>query len=560
MVTAPGSGRETRVRIPFNKIGALFPAGGPIPYKGTDSSSWLDSLKERRFKPSTRFDGPKPCLDKIKQTKEVTDMLNFLKKEANLTTTENSAATSATTMSDCLDLFSTVGALRAAPEQEIARRFLRAWAEDRDTALKIAFFARDVRGGLGERRVFRVILKTLASLAPESVIKNLDNVPEYGRYDDLLTLLDTPCQPQMFMYIKDRLNRDLAALKEDSGDVSLLAKWLPSVNASNGDTVRAAKRVARALGMTDAAYRKNLSALRGRIAILENPLRERDYTFDYSKQPSRAMFKYRKAFARNDGERYAAFLEQVRSGQAKLNTGALYPYDLVAPMVNNTPDMAERLSLDTAWKALPDYAGGGNALAVVDGSGSMYWSAAQPIPATVALSLGLYFAQRNTGAFHNHFITFSEHPRLVEVKGSDLCEQVKYAMSFNEAANTNIQAVFELILDTAVKNRLHQSDLPETLYFISDMEFDCCTKGADLTNFEYAKRAFAGKGYRLPKVVFWNVASRNLQQPVTMNEQGVALVSGCTPRLFEMVTSGQFSPYQYMMDILDGPRYKNLAA
>lgn len=487
-------------------------------------------------------------------------MLNFLKKEANLTTTENGAATYATTMSDCLDLFSTAGALRAAPEREIAGRFLRAWAEDRDTALKIAFFARDVRGGLGERRAFRVMLRTLAGLAPASVLKNLDNIPEYGRYDDLLTLLDTPCQAQMLTYIKDRLDRDLTVLKSGGEDVSLLAKWLPSVNASNDDTVRAAKRVARALGMTDAAYRKNLSALRRRIAILENPLRERDYTFDYSKQPSRAMFKYRKAFARNDGERYNAFLEQVRSGEARLNAATLYPYDLVAPLVNGTPDAAERLSLDTAWKALPDYAGGGSALAVVDGSGSMYWSAAQPTPASVALSLGLYFAQRNTGAFHGHFITFSHRPRLVEVKGSDLCEQVKYAMSFNEVANTNVQAVFELILNTAVKNRLPQSELPDTLYFISDMEFDSCTEGADVTNFEHAKRLFAKYGYRLPKVVFWNVASRNLQQPVTMNEQGVALVSGCTPRLFEMVTGGQFSPYQYMMEVLDGPRYRDLAA
>ena len=488
------------------------------------------------------------------------DFLNLLKKEANHTSTENGAAAYASTMSDCLDLFSTIGALRSAPEEEIAGRFLRAWAEDRDIAVKIAFFARDVRGGLGERRAFRIMLRTLASLSPASVLKNLDNIPEYGRYDDLLTLLDTPCQPQMLAYIRDQLDRDLAALKSGSGDVSLLAKWLPSVNASSGDTVRTAKRVARALGMTDPAYRKSLSALRGRIAILENHLRERDYTFDYAKQPSRAMYKYRRAFARNDRKRYTAFLNRVCSGEARLNTGALYPYDLIAPIVNGTPDAAERLSLDTAWKALPDYVGDGNALAVVDGSGSMYGYRAQPMPAAVALSLGLYFAQRSTGAFHNHFITFSEHPRLVEIKGGDLCEQVKYAMTFNEVANTNIQAVFELILNTAVKHRLRQSDLPESLYFISDMEFDFCTEGADLTNFEYARRAFAKAGYRLPRVIFWNVASRRLQQPVTMNEQGVALVSGCTPRLFELVLSGQFSPYQYMMDILNDPRYRDLSA
>ena len=487
-------------------------------------------------------------------------MLAFLKKEALSARTENGAAAYATTMSDCLDLFSTVGALRAAPEGEIADRFIRAWAENPDLAMKIAFFARDVRGGLGERRAFRVILKTLATLAPASVVRNLANIPEYGRYDDLMVLLDTPCRGQMLAYIRDRLARDVSALQVDGESVSLLAKWLPSVNASNAGTVRAAKQVARALGMSDAQYRKTLSALRARIAILENNLRGRDYTFDYAKQPSKAMFKYRKAFFRNDGQRYQAFLEQVRSGEAKLNTGTLYPYELVTPILKGEVSEAERLTLDTTWKALPNFAGDGDALVVVDGSGSMYWSAVQPMPATVALSLGLYFAQRNTGAFRGHFITFSGRPRLVEVKGRDLYEQVKYAVSFNECANTNVQAVFDLILRTAVKNRLKQADMPATLYFVSDMEFDSCAEHADLTNFEYARRAFAARGYTLPRVVFWNVASRALQQPVTMNEQGVALVSGCTPRLFEMVLGGNLSPYAYMLDILSAPRYRDIAA
>lgn len=487
-------------------------------------------------------------------------MLAFLKKEALSTRTENGAAAYATTMSDCLDLFSTVGALRTASEAEIADRFTRAWAENPDLAMKIAFFARDVRGGLGERRAFRAMLKTLSALAPASVVKNLANIPEYGRYDDLMVLLDTPCRGQMLAYIKSRLAEDMSALRTDGESVSLLAKWLPSVNASNAGTVRAAKQVARALGMRDAQYRKTLSALRSRIALLENSLRERDYTFDYARQPSKAMFKYRKAFLRNDGARYQAFLEQVRAGETRLNTGTLYPYELVAPILSGAVSEAERLTLDTTWKALPDYAGDGDALVVVDGSGSMYWSGAQPLPAAVALSLGLYFAQRNIGAFRGHFITFSGRPRLVEVKGRDLYEQTKYAESFNECANTNVQAVFDLILRTAVKNRLKQADLPATLYFISDMEFDSCAEHADLTNFEYARRAFEAKGYKLPRVVFWNVASRALQQPVTMNEQGVALVSSCTPRLFEMVLGGNLSPYAYMLEVLSAPRYRDIAA
>lgn len=487
-------------------------------------------------------------------------MLEALKRESIRTRTENGGAAWSTTMSGCLDLFSTAGALRGASREEIRDRFLRAWVEDRDAAVKIAFFARDVRGGLGERYVFRTILKELARLSPETVAKNLGNIPEYGRWDDLLTLFDTPCRDAAIAYIRAQLARDVEAMESGEGNVSLLAKWLPSVNASSPDTLLSARILVKGLGMTEAAYRKTLSALRARIAILENNLRERDYTFDYAKQPSKAMLKYRQAFLRNDGERYRAFLERVRTGEAVLHTGTLYPYDVIAPILQRDISAEERRALDATWKALPDYAGGGNALVVADGSGSMYWEYVSPVPAAVALSLAIYFAQRNTGAFRNHFITFSRSPRLVEIKGEDLYEQVKYCKRFNECANTNLQAVFDLLLHTAVEYRMNQADIPDTLYIISDMEFDQGTERADVTVFEGARRAFAAEGYALPRVVFWNVASRNLHQPVTMNEQGAALVSGCTPRLFEMAAGGTISPYAYMMDVLSAPRYRGLTA
>ena len=182
------------------------------------------------------------------------------------------------------------------------------------------------------------------------------------------------------------------------------------------------------------------------------------------------------------------------------------------------------------------------------------------MPATVALCLGIYFAERNTGAFRNFFLTFSGNPRLVEIKGETILEKVQYCHSFNEVSNTNIQKVFELILRAAVKNQVPQSEMPSTLYIISDMEFDCCTRGAELTNFQYAKKIFAEAGYPLPRVVFWNVQSRNTQQPVTQNEQGVALVSGCTPRIFNMLKSGILSPLGYMLDILGAERYAKIAA
>ena len=486
-------------------------------------------------------------------------MLEFLKKEADKTLTENGAVTYRSTQSHCLDLFATVGALRRESDGEITDRFLRAYAENPDLAMKTLFYARDVRGGIGERGVFRTILKWLADCEPRSVEKNIPYIAEYGRYDDLLSLMGTPCESAAMDCIRKQMAADRAAL-EAGQPVSLLAKWLPSVNASNRETVRQAKHIARALGLNDAQYRKTLSALRAKLHIIENNLREVDYTFDYSKQPAKAMFKYRKAFARHDGERYAAFMDRVAEGAERLHTGTLAPYEIIKPLVGGAAvDQEERRAIDATWRAQGDFTGGENALVVIDGSGSMY-GGGDPLPAEVALSLGIYYAQRNTGRFRNHFITFSEHPRLVEIKGRDICEQVRYCRQFNEVANTNIQRVFELILNTAVKNHVPQKDMPAKLYIISDMEFDWCVADGSLTNFEYAQRLFVRHGYRLPEVVFWNVASRNQQQPVRMNDAGVALVSGCSPRVFSMLKAGTLSPYAFMLEVLGSERYAVIAA
>ena len=418
------------------------------------------------------------------------------------------------------------------------------------------FYARDVRGGLGERRVFRILLRWLAVSKPESVVRNLPYVAEYGRWDDVLVLLDTPCRAEALALLKQQFDADLAALSSD-GDVSLLGKWLPSVNASNDETIRAAKQIANAFGLSDRDYRKTLTKLRAQIRILENNLRKRDYTFDYSKQPSKAMFKYRKAFLRNDAERYGAFMQRVSTGEVKLNTGALYPYEIIEQAYHC--DDAERLSLDATWRALADYTQDENALVVADGSGSMYWGG-KPMPAAVAQSLAIYFAEHNRCAFRNHFITFSMNPRLVEIKGRDIVDKARYCETFNECANTNIQKVFELVLNAAVRNRVAQKDLPSTIYIISDMEFDSCAAGASLTNFEYAAKLFRQAGYRLPNVVFWNVSSRNQQQPITTNEQGVALVSGCSPRIFSMVMEGSLDPFTFMLSVIDTERYAPIRA
>lgn len=496
-------------------------------------------------------------------------MLEYIKQEANMTKTENGAASYESTGSECLNLFATIGALRYRNDAEIITEFIRAYTENPELAMKLLFFARDIRGGLGERRVFRVILKYLAVSEPDSVLKNLQYISEYGRFDDLLSLMGTPCEKKMLSVIKNQFDSDMYAL-ENGEPVSLLAKWLPSVNASDCETRKEGKKIAKAFGMTDAAYRKNLSALRSKIRIIENNLREKDYTFDYEKQPSRAMFKYRKAFIRNDGERYAEFLSAANSGDAVLHADNVAPYELVSPyltynwsgnsrtfMRDITPD--EKNALNATWNSMADFCSDENALAIIDTSGSMYFGS-PAIPAAVALSLGLYFAEHSSGAFKNHFIEFSARPQLIEIKGETFADKLRYVASFNEIANTNLEAVFDLILNAAVKNNVPQSELPAKLIIISDMEFDCCVRNASAVNFENAREKYEFHGYKLPQIIFWNVASRNRQQPVTANEQGVALISGVTPRIFSMVAGGIISPYAFMMNVLGSERYNRISA
>ncbi|MBO5373660.1 MAG: DUF2828 family protein [Lachnospiraceae bacterium] len=492
-------------------------------------------------------------------------MLEYLKNEANKTFTENGAVTYATTGSKCLDLFAAIGAIRNASDKDILVRFVRAYIEDKDIAMKLLFYARDIRGGLGERIVFRVIMNYLADNESESVKKNIKYIAEFGRYDDLLCLLGTACEKTMLTYLKEQFEADCAAMDKGE-DISLLAKWLPSVNASNENTIKNAKKIARAFGISDAVYRKTLSSLRAYLKIIENNLREGDYTFDYEKQTSRALYKYRKAFYRNDRIRYEEFIERVEAGEAKLHADNIAPYELVESYLKKScyddeysiSDEEKRI-LNATWESFADYAGEENAITVIDTSGSMYWSAS-PSPASVALSLGLYFAERNKGAFKNHFITFSERPQLIEIKGETFADRLRYVTSFSEVANTNLEAVFELILNAAVKNHVSQEELPAKLIIISDMEFDACATNASVSNFENAKAMYAAYGYKLPEVVFWNAESRNHHQPVKKNEQGVCLVSGVTPRLFSMVARDNLSPYTVMMDVLSKERYAKIVA
>lgn len=486
-------------------------------------------------------------------------MLNILKTQINLSRTENGALTNRTSGSDCVDLFFTSGALRTADEDTIEKKVIRAYAEDPEKTLKIIFFARDVRGGQGERRFFRIALKALAQLAPEAVNRNAEFISEYGRFDDLLCLLRTPCEDKAIDIIRKQLFSDMDNMHRGR-PASLLAKWLPSVNASCHQTVCDGRRIASRLGYSERVYRKILSSLRRYTDITENRLRERDYTFDYSKLPSYALFRYRAAFMRNDAERYIGFLKDVQNGKATVNSSVLFPYDIVRKCLGESLPDEEKTYLDQAWKALSQHGGSpenDNALAVIDGSGSMYCGGNGVRPVDAAFSLGLYLAERNKGAFGGHFITFSRHPQLIEVKGEDIFSKVQYCRSFDEIANTDLEAVFRLLLDTAVNNGLSQNDLPARLYIISDMEFDGCVMGGNsMTMFQTMRELYEKHGYSLPQVVFWNVNSRQSNIPVTRSETGAALVSGFSPALFDMIRSEDISAEKIMNDIIYSKRYE----
>ena len=489
---------------------------------------------------------------------------NFIFWDEELEMTKNGCPTNTSSGSSCLDLFFCAGSARKMSSDDIYKLVVRSYAEDPDMTMKIIFFARDIRGGLGERKFFRTAINVLVKTAPDSVRRNMQYIAEYGRYDDILPLLDTELAKEVAALIKKQLKADIEAMNS-SEKVSLLAKWLPSVNTSSSATVARAKKLASLLGMKECQYRKTLASLRKYTDILENRLRERDYTFSYEIQPSRAMLKYRKAFMRNDKERYDQYIQKVNSGEAKIHADCLFPYDIVRTCINSRPCDEEKRALDAEWRSLPELkaAAGENALVVVDGSGSMYGCYARDAlrPIDAAISLGIYFAEHNKGAFANHFITFSERPRLVELKGSNIVDKVKYCMTFNECANTNLEAVFNQILCTAVRKQLTNDDMPKKIYIISDMEFDYCVGGGNnATLYDTMKKRYHDNGYELPEVVFWNVNSRAENVPVKMNANGTALVSGYTPAIFDMVASGGVSPSEIMLKAISSERYAPVSA
>jgi hypothetical protein len=488
-------------------------------------------------------------------------------KSGKLQLTENGALGFTSTGKALVDMNFRVSSYRNCSEDKIFTDFVAAFNEHPMLAMRWLFYVRDVRGGLGERRLFRVILSKMTEQNAALVAKVLKLVAVYGRWDDLLSILDTELKMHVLTIIGNQINEDIVNASNGKS-ISLLAKWMPSINGSNKERVKMAYEIARVFGLSAKAYRQTIVALRGHLDLVETKMSARDWTkIDYAKVPSRANLVYNKAFFAHDPDRRLAFITRVENNEAKIHSATNFPHDIVAKY--NHVRGVDR-ALEVLWKALPNYGSDmGSTLVVADGSGSMESHIANTnISAlTVANSLAIYFAEHCAGEFKNTYITFSARPQLVKLGNGTLKEKLDIAEKHSEIANTNIEATFDLILNTALKNKMKQEDLPSTLLIISDMEFDDAAgesmynygrynhKAPNKTLFNVIAEKFAIAGYKMPKLAFWNIMSRTMTIPVIENELGVTLVSGFSPAAIRMVLSGKMSPYDALVDILKSERY-----
>lgn len=501
------------------------------------------------------------------------NLLNGMKNATNYTYTENGALTHKSTMSGLLDLFAMGGAYRKRNDNDCILLFMDAFKEDPTYALKCLFYLRDIRGGQGERRFFRVVCKYLANKETAAMKRNLQYVPEFGRWDDLYVFVGTKLEHDAFDLMKKQLMLDV-----ECKTPSLLAKWLKSENTSSYESRMLANKTRAAFGMNHRQYRKTLSVLRERINIVERLMSAGKWDeIEFDKIPSRAGFIYRNAFARHDIERMKSekeiktYEDFMKDENTTVNAKDLYPYEVVAKAYNLTHDSywwrpdnnfelensVERNAINKYWDNLTDYFNGCtlDALCMIDTSGSM-WGTEASAPINVAISLGLYAAERARGPFAGHYISFSRQPQLIETKGVDFCDKVQRIYKTNLCENTNIEAAFEMVLQTAIKNRCKQSDMPKSIIVISDMEFDS-QRGyygkSTKTLMENIADRWMQYGYDMPNLVYWNVEARHNNIPMTVKD-GVTFVSGFSPILFEQIMKGK-TGYDLMMDKLNEERY-----
>lgn len=488
---------------------------------------------------------------------------NAVREEASWGKTWNGADALKTTQSMLLDMFGRAGAMRECSHSEREIMFSRAFKEDKDAAVKLLFYTRDIRGGYGEKDTFKIMWRHLAELNPESVDKNLWAVLEFGCAKDLYALIGTPAEDAMWKFMKEQFELDLHNMEAGKG-ISLLAKWIATPNSHSERTKELGKKTAKHLGYsykTMREYSKKLRSLRKYLDLPEAKMCDGRWDeIEYSKCSSRFLLKNRKAIQRHDGVRWQEYIDSVNSGDSKMNMGAVTPCDIITKVRSDyTTD------LEAMWKSLPDLCNG-NAMVMCDTSGSMTWSYYSNVaPIDVAVGLSIYFAQRNKGDLKNLMMNFSKTPEFIELNASNLKDNYKIAMDSPVNYNsTNLEAAFDLLLKTCVRHEVPQEDMPDSILVISDMQINCVQGiGADkrLTFYDVMARRYEDAGYKMPQVVFWNVNALNATFHATADTKGVSLVSGYSPNVFKNVMENiGTTPMELMWAVINNERYKDIVA
>jgi len=468
-------------------------------------------------------------------------LINAIENKQNFTTTENGAVTLKSTLKSTVDFFGLGASLRNSAEDTAIQLFSKAFAEDPLVAVKTLFYIRDVRGGQGERKTFRTCFAWIAKEYPEVAVKNIENVLEFGRWDDLYCTRGT----SVWNFVLSLIHTVWFSDK-----TNLMFKWLPSENASSKTTKQIASEIRSHLKISSRTYRKKLSAKREELDVVERKMCSQNWDkINYKGVPSKAALNYKDAFEKHDQTRYSQFIADVKSGKTTINAGTLYPYDIIEKCFASDNSS----TLDVLWDALPNYADdASNGIVVADVSGSMSGR-----PMAVSISLAMYISERNNGAFKNRFITFSDEPTLQKVVGNNIREKVFNLQRADWGMSTNLESVFNLILDTAKEHNIPASELPIKIYIVSDMEFNTACHHPNDTLFQNIKKKYEQANYKCPDLVFWNVNARNIQSPIKHDERGTCLVSGCSPSILKSLLSGNIvSAEQVMLDTINVKRYE----
>ena len=475
---------------------------------------------------------------------------NVMSNEAQMKLTENGAISYDRLNDPLVTLFGQIGALRPRSKEEIEDKFALAFNEDNLLATKMMYYAGDIREGLGERRTFRICLHWLAKNYPSIVEKNIELIPHFNRWDSIFELINTPCEDYMWKYIKEMLEADIMSINNNL-PCSLLAKWMPSCNASSKKTRQLAKKALYKLGYNERAYRRMLSTLRTYIKVVEKDMSLNNWNkINYESVPSRAMSIYGNAFQRHDMNRFNQYITDVNSGKKKVNAKVLYPYDIVRDFTDwstHKNPLAEQ-----QWKALPNYVEGENDYIVMaDVSGSM---AGRPMDTSIGLAI--YFAERNKGDYHNLYMTFTDEPHFIKInEGATLREKVRQVMNTDVGYNTDLERAFNYILEHAISSDINPNEMPKALIVISDMEIDRYIRTYELNFVEEMKNKFKSFGYSMPQLFLWNVEARN--DTFLSQSEDVIYVSGQSVFSFKYLCGSLEgkTAYDFMLEVLNNERY-----